>query len=215
MSTTAEKAPTSDIAARVTELRELASTDVEAAASAAWAWIEELGAEAKADREGGEAKLDELFALGKAPKGLDRPNRGHPRGAPDPVGRRQGRQPDHLGLDAVAGQELQCRRADRREPPPRRDPLDRQAALAALRHQGRPRRPPGLRLRDPRRARGARSRHRGARDRLRPDRREPEPDHQVDPRRAGRGRARRQPGQDPLPPGGGGYRNIGFFALRS
>ena len=71
MSTTAEKTPTSDIATRVAELRELAATEVDDAARQAWAWIEELGEHAKSDREAGEAELDELFALGKAPKGLD------------------------------------------------------------------------------------------------------------------------------------------------
>ena len=71
MSTTAEKTPTSDVASRVAELRELAATDVEDAARQAWAWIEELGEQAGSDREGAEAELDELFALGKAPKGLD------------------------------------------------------------------------------------------------------------------------------------------------
>jgi hypothetical protein len=71
MSTTAEKTPTSDAASRVAELRELAATDVDDAARQAWAWIEELGDRAGSDREGAEAELDELFALGKAPKGLD------------------------------------------------------------------------------------------------------------------------------------------------
>ena len=71
MSTTAEKTPTSDVAARVAELRELAATEVDDAARQAWAWIEELGELAGSDREAGEAALDELFALGKAPKGLD------------------------------------------------------------------------------------------------------------------------------------------------
>ncbi len=71
MSTTAEKTPTSDVAGRVAELRELAATDVDDAARQAWAWIEELGDRAGSDRQGAEAELDELFALGKAPKGLD------------------------------------------------------------------------------------------------------------------------------------------------
>lgn len=76
MSTTAEKAPTSDVAARVAELRELAESDIDGAARDAWGWIEELGEQAKADRKAGEAALDELFALGKAPKGLDGPTDG-------------------------------------------------------------------------------------------------------------------------------------------
>jgi hypothetical protein len=71
MSTTAEKTPTGEGAERVAKLRTLAETDVDAAAREAWAWIEDLGELAKSDREGGEAALDELFALGRAPKGLD------------------------------------------------------------------------------------------------------------------------------------------------
>jgi hypothetical protein len=71
MSTTAEKTPTSDIATRLAGLRERAEADVDGAAREAWAWIEELGDLAKSDRVAGEAGLDELFALGRAPKGLD------------------------------------------------------------------------------------------------------------------------------------------------
>lgn len=76
MSTIAEKTPTSEVAARVAELRELAGTDIDAAAKQAWSWIEELGDRAASDRAGAEAKLDELFALGKAPRGLDGPTDG-------------------------------------------------------------------------------------------------------------------------------------------
>ena len=71
MSTTAEQTPTGEVAALVAELRTQAESDVDGAAREAWAWIEELGELAKSDREAGEAALDELFALGKAPKGLD------------------------------------------------------------------------------------------------------------------------------------------------
>jgi hypothetical protein len=71
MSTTAAETPTADVATRVAELRELAATDVEGAARRAWAWIEELGERASSDRDGAERELDELFALGKAPQGLD------------------------------------------------------------------------------------------------------------------------------------------------
>jgi hypothetical protein len=71
MSTTAEKTPAADTAARVAQLRERAESDVDAAAREAWAWIEELGELARSDRAAGEAALDELFALGRAPKGLD------------------------------------------------------------------------------------------------------------------------------------------------
>src|SRR5688500_2082374 len=71
MSTTTEQTPTSDVESRVAALRDLAATDVEEAARQAWGWIEELGERAGEDREGAEAELDELFALGRAPKGLD------------------------------------------------------------------------------------------------------------------------------------------------
>jgi len=71
MSTATEKTRPSSVAGRVAELRELAETDLEAASRQAWAWIEKLGERAGADREGAEAELDELFALGKAPRGLD------------------------------------------------------------------------------------------------------------------------------------------------
>ena len=71
MSTTTEQTPTSAVATRVAELRELAATDVEDAARQAWGWIEELGDRASSDREGAEKELDELFALGNLPQGLD------------------------------------------------------------------------------------------------------------------------------------------------
>ena len=76
MSTATTDAPSSDIAVRVADLRVTAKADVEAAATEAWAWIEELKELAGSDREGAEAKLDELFALGHAPKGLDGPTEG-------------------------------------------------------------------------------------------------------------------------------------------
>jgi hypothetical protein len=71
MSTTAEQTPTSEVATRVAELRELAAIDVDDAARQAWAWFEELGQRAGSDRKGAEAELDELFALGKPPQGID------------------------------------------------------------------------------------------------------------------------------------------------
>jgi hypothetical protein len=71
MSTTAEKTPTADVTARLAELRAKSESDVDAAAREAWAWIEELGELARSDRAAGEAKLDELFALGRPPQGLD------------------------------------------------------------------------------------------------------------------------------------------------
>lgn len=76
MSTATTDAPSSEIAARLAGLRESAKTDVEAAAAEAWAWIEELKEVAGSDRAGAEAQLDELFALGRAPKGLDGPTEG-------------------------------------------------------------------------------------------------------------------------------------------
>ena len=76
MSTTAEKAPTSEIAARVAELRELAASDLDAAANQTWSWFGELGELAKSDREAGETALNELFALGRAPQGIDGPTEG-------------------------------------------------------------------------------------------------------------------------------------------
>ncbi len=70
MSTATTDAPSSEIAARLAGLRESAKTDVEAAAAAAWAWIEELKELAGiGPRHGAEAQLDELFALGSRPEG--------------------------------------------------------------------------------------------------------------------------------------------------
>jgi hypothetical protein len=71
MSTATEKTSSAGVAARVAELRTLAETDLTAARRQAWAWIEKLGERAAVDRAGAEAELDELFALGRPPKGLD------------------------------------------------------------------------------------------------------------------------------------------------
>lgn len=60
----------SAIATRVATLRAQFETDPEGAAAAAWAWIEELKDLAGSDRDGAEKALDELFALGDAPKDL-------------------------------------------------------------------------------------------------------------------------------------------------
>lgn len=55
----------SPVAARVEELRQLAKKSPDAARDETWSWFQELG-KARA-----EDQLDEIFALGKAPKGLD------------------------------------------------------------------------------------------------------------------------------------------------
>lgn len=61
----------SEIESRVAELRELSETDPTTAASQTWEWFKNLGEEAGKDRAAGEAKLDELFARGRVPSGLD------------------------------------------------------------------------------------------------------------------------------------------------
>jgi hypothetical protein len=53
------------VAERVEELRSLAKKEAYVARDATWAWFEELG------ERRDEQALDEVFALGKAPKGLD------------------------------------------------------------------------------------------------------------------------------------------------
>jgi hypothetical protein len=60
----------SPAAKRVEELRSLAKNDPDAARDQTWAWFEDLG------KARDEAQLDEIFALGKAPKGLDGPTDG-------------------------------------------------------------------------------------------------------------------------------------------
>ena len=64
MSATATQ-PSTPIATRVAELRELATTDAPAAQKATWAWFKELG------RRRDEEKLAELYALGEPPRDLD------------------------------------------------------------------------------------------------------------------------------------------------
>ena len=61
----------SPVQERVTQLRELAKRDRDAAREEAWAWIGELGREAARDRAGAAAKLNELFRLGTPPAGID------------------------------------------------------------------------------------------------------------------------------------------------
>jgi hypothetical protein len=53
------------VAERVEELRSLARKEASVARDATWAWFKELG------ERRDEQALDEVFALGKAPKGLD------------------------------------------------------------------------------------------------------------------------------------------------
>src|SRR5687767_4925166 len=61
----------SAIARRMAELREKAATDAGDARDAAWKWFEDLGEETGRDREGGAAKLYELFGLGVPAEGID------------------------------------------------------------------------------------------------------------------------------------------------
>jgi len=55
---------------RLSELRSKAKKQPEAAQAETWSWFEELG------KRRAEGELDQLFALGKAPKGLDGPTDG-------------------------------------------------------------------------------------------------------------------------------------------
>lgn len=66
----------SPIATRVAALRAQYSSDPAPAADAAWAWIEDLQELAAHNRDEAEAALDELFALGHAPKDLSGPTEG-------------------------------------------------------------------------------------------------------------------------------------------
>jgi hypothetical protein len=63
--------PSSAIADRVTELRRLAADSPLKARETAWEWICTLREEAKRDREGTSAKLDELFREGLPAKDVD------------------------------------------------------------------------------------------------------------------------------------------------
>jgi hypothetical protein len=58
------------VAERLAELRDQAKKDPEGAQEATWSWFKELG------KHRAEAELNELFSLGKAPKGLDGPTDG-------------------------------------------------------------------------------------------------------------------------------------------
>ena len=66
---TATTVPTPPIEQRLRRLREL--DDADAARDQAWAWFEELGELARSQRRDAAAKLDELFRLGTPPQGID------------------------------------------------------------------------------------------------------------------------------------------------
>src|SRR3954469_5552049 len=68
---TAAAKPSSAIAGRVAELRLLADDSPLKARDTAWDWICSLRDEAKRDREGTRAKLDELFRQGLPAKDVD------------------------------------------------------------------------------------------------------------------------------------------------
>ncbi|HYU61268.1 MAG TPA: hypothetical protein VEK39_10950 [Solirubrobacterales bacterium] len=61
----------SDVAQRLADLRQQAHTSPAVAADATWEWFEELGDEARHDRDAGAEKLNELFRLGSPPTGID------------------------------------------------------------------------------------------------------------------------------------------------
>jgi hypothetical protein len=61
----------SDIASRVAVLHEQSATAPLEARDAAWRWFEQLGEETRRDRSGGSEALNELFALGTPPRGID------------------------------------------------------------------------------------------------------------------------------------------------
>ena len=67
--TTATSTATSPLEERVRELRAL--DDPAAARDQTWAWFEELGREARSDRAGASAKLNDLFRLGVPPANID------------------------------------------------------------------------------------------------------------------------------------------------
>jgi hypothetical protein len=65
-----KRRPKGEVANRVEELRTLSKKNFTDAQEQTWDWFKELG------KSRDEAQLDELFALGKAPKGLDGPTDG-------------------------------------------------------------------------------------------------------------------------------------------
>jgi hypothetical protein len=66
----AEAEARASVAERVAELRALAKKEPQAAADEAWQWFKELG------KRRAKAELNDLFALGKVPRGLDGPTDG-------------------------------------------------------------------------------------------------------------------------------------------
>jgi hypothetical protein len=63
--------PTSEIGRQLADLRALAAESPTEARDQVWAWFETLGKEAGDDREGGTAKLNELFRSGAPPREID------------------------------------------------------------------------------------------------------------------------------------------------
>lgn len=146
--TTSSATPPTDITTRLRELRGQAAGDSAAAARAAWHWLDELSDLAGSDRDAAEQSLNTLFASGTPPKSIDGPTEGI-LVAPlvQPIVDKllqaitsiwmpwQGKSFD---ADSDSGQNRLAGTAR----------SARQAAVAAVRHQGGPGRPGGLRLRD-------------------------------------------------------------------
>lgn len=61
---------------RVSSLRERATTDPVGAQEATWSWFAELGARVASDRDRGAAELAELFGRGRPSTGIDGPTEG-------------------------------------------------------------------------------------------------------------------------------------------
>jgi hypothetical protein len=64
------------VEARLAKLRKRSGTDRPGAQDEAWSWFKDLGQRAGSDRAAAEKDLNELFRLGKAPSGLDGPTDG-------------------------------------------------------------------------------------------------------------------------------------------
>ncbi|TMK41457.1 MAG: hypothetical protein E6G56_04380 [Actinobacteria bacterium] len=69
-------APAQDTPERVAALRELAARDSVAAQDGAWGWFERLGRLAITDRAAGSAQLADVFACGRPVQGIDGPTDG-------------------------------------------------------------------------------------------------------------------------------------------
>jgi hypothetical protein len=61
----------SEVGRRLAELRETGAASPEEARDATWRWFHDLGDEVRRDRDGGTAKLNELFRSGTPPAGID------------------------------------------------------------------------------------------------------------------------------------------------